>query len=86
MIKRTTTPENFIVECERAIDGLRAGRAVGMSAHIDPSTGLGRVNVTTADGQDVEDEDLPAFDVSDLETESSKADTAPGKGQKREPS
>lgn len=83
-IRRTRGPVAFCAELQRALDGLNCGRVNGMSAHYEP-TGIGRVSVTTVDGQEVDDDDLPAFDTSDDDAEvvrRSKADTAPGRGRK----
>lgn len=79
-IRRTRGPVAFCAELQRALDGLNSGRVNGMSAHYDP-TGIGRVSVTTVDGQDVDIDDLPALDTSDEDDDlvrRSKAETSPG--------
>jgi hypothetical protein len=69
--------ESFLLVLGDMIQRLKDGDVVGLNAHYEPN-GIGRVSGSTADGQDVPDTDLPAFDTSDI-----TGDTAPGKGQKR---
>ncbi len=77
-MRRTEGPAAYLEALRHAADMLERGAVLAMSAVYDP-TGVGRVSVTTSDGHDP---GLPAFDNSDLETESTKAPTQPGKGQR----
>lgn len=46
-MKRTVGLVAFVVEAQRALDGLNHGRVAGFSAHYDAASGTGRVSVTT---------------------------------------
>lgn len=50
---RTQGPIAFCKQVDHALDDLRCGRVTAMSAVYDP-TGIGRVSVTTIDGQNVD--------------------------------
>lgn len=68
-------PEAFARVLQVALDLLAEGKASGISAHYDP-TGIGRVAVSTIDGQDVPLPGLPAAEeetTTPAETPSSKA-------------
>ena len=77
-VAKTSGPVAFCKQVEAALDDIRCGRVAAMSAMYDPS-GIGRVSVTTIDGQNVE----LAFDMSDVsdDPKSTTIDTEPGKGQ-----
>jgi len=74
-VKRTSGPVAFCKQVTAALDDLMCGRVAAISAVYDP-TGIGRVSVTTIDGQSVE----LAFDLSDVAAEGDATpSTAPGK-------
>ncbi len=80
-MKRTEGPAAYLEALRYAADMLERGAVLAMSAVYDP-TGVGRVSVTTADGNEP---GVPEFDTSDSDADSATAPTQPGKRQKEKP-
>jgi hypothetical protein len=75
--KKTRGPKAFLRSLRDAIARMEDGSDVSMSAHFECVSGIGRVATMSADGKDVDDADLPTFDL-----EEETPVTEPGKGQK----